>query len=220
MENTVSLDVQLREVRGKKVKALRRQGLVPATVYGKGFGPVSIQLQEKPFTMLYHRIGRSALVRLNIPGYPMQSAFVQEVQRHPISRDILHADFHVVNLLEKMRVEVPITLVGTTPLIERGDAVLNQVLQSLEVFALPAEVPQHIEIDISVLTTFDKAIHVSDLPIISTYDVITGSDEVIVSLTQTRAAIAADVTEEESVSTSEPQLIREERDEVDTRDEN
>lgn len=220
MENTVSLDVQVRELRGKKVKALRRQGLVPATVYGKGFGPVSIQLQEKAFTMMYHRVGRSALVKLNIPGYPMQSAFVQEVQRHPISRNILHADFHVVDLLEKMHVEVPITLVGTSPLIERGDAVLNQILQSLEVFALPAEVPQHIEIDISALTTFDKAIHVSDLPSISTYDFITDSDEVIVALTQTRAATASDLAEEEGMASAEPQLIREERADAHTKDEN
>lgn len=211
MEHNTALDMQIREVLGKKVKRLRNQGMLPATVYGKGFGPVSVQLDQRDFNTTYRHVGRTALVELNIPGYTRQSAFIQSVQRHPISRSIIHADFHVVSLTEKMHLEVPIVLTGKSPLVERGDAVLNQTLATIEVSALPTDVPQHIDVDISGLDTLDKAIHVRDLGVHAKYELITADDELIVSLTPTRAAMAEGEEVVEEAAPTEPELIREER---------
>lgn len=211
MNTSVALDLQLRTVIGKKVKTLRRQGLIPATVYGKGIEPLSVQMPERAFQNIYRRVGRTALVELNIPGQVKQAAFIQDIQRHPISRAIIHADFHVVNLLEKIHVEVPLVLVGKSIIVERGDAVFNQSLATVEVEAFPAELPQHIDVDVSGLNAFDKAIYVRDLPVSSSYTLITPGDETIVSLTATRAGV--EVEEEAPTTVAEPELIREEREE-------
>ncbi|MFP4435702.1 MAG: 50S ribosomal protein L25 [Chloroflexaceae bacterium] len=214
METKHMLDMQLREVVGKKVKRLRRQGLLPATVYGKGIGPFTVQLDERNFTKMYRDIGRTTLVELNIPGQPRQSAFVHDIQRHPVSRDILHADFYVVNLRERMTVEVPLALTGTSPVAERGDGVVNQVRSTVEVEALPSDMPSYINVDLSLLTTMDKMIHVGDLAGAVEYTITTDPEDLVVSLTPTRAArTGAEEAEEaeEEVPTGEPTLIREER---------
>src|SRR5262245_7686605 len=211
MATTHSLAVELRTVLGKKVKQLRRSGLLPATVYGKGISPISIQIDERTFTSTYRHVGRTALVELNIPNQPIQSAFIHAVQRHPVSRSIIHVDFRVVDLKVAITVEVPLTFTGESPLVERGDAVLNQVLNSVEVRALPAELPSHIEVDISGLDELDKTIRVRDLPTASTYTIVTDEDELVVSLGQAREEEVEEEVEEEAPV--EPELIREQREE-------
>ncbi|NCC36775.1 MAG: 50S ribosomal protein L25 [Chloroflexia bacterium] len=191
-------------VLGKKVKHLRTQGLLPATVYGRGIEPVSIQLDSKAFNLMFRQAGRTSLIDLFIDGQLM-SVFVQDVQRHPVKRDILHVDFKAVDLKRLIQVEVPVIAVGESPVIVRGDALLNHALQTVMVEALPAELPQHIEVDISVLDQMDKSIHAGDLAASGTYRVLTNADAVVLSLTQLRATTE---TEGEAVVVAEPELIR------------
>jgi large subunit ribosomal protein L25 len=216
MSESFSLDVQLRTVRGKKVKYLRNQGLLPATVYGKGVDPVSIQVDGKTFFNLYRKAGQTSLIEITIPGQRKTlSTFVHDIQRHPVTRSIIHADLRAVDLKVAINAEVPINLIGTSPLVERGDAVLNQSLGQLEVHALPANIPSYIEVDVSDLDSFDKNIHVSNLPRGADYEIITSDEEVIVSLSQVRAA-AAEEEEEEEAAPAEPELVHEEDEEEET----
>jgi large subunit ribosomal protein L25 len=195
-----------RTVTGKKVKTLRRQGLIPATVYGKGYEPVSVQLEDRAFNTLYRRAGRTSLIDLMIDG-AQTSVFIQEVQRHPLSRGIIHIDFKVVDLKVAIQVEVPIVAVGESPLAARGDALLNHALSVVLVEALPAELPQHIEVDVSVLDDMDKSIHVRDVKIDGKYKILTDADAVLLSLSQLRA-----VEEEPTAEVpAEPELIRKSR---------
>lgn len=210
MSTNLSLDVQIRAVTGKKVKYLRHEGLIPATVYGKGFDPVSVQVDERTFQTVYRKAGRSALIDLNIPGYPRQSAFVHDIQRHPVSRSIIHADFRVVDLRVAITTEIPVILTGKSLLVERGDAILNHALTHLTVHALPANLPPHLDIDISELDSFDKHIYVRDLPPSATYEIVTDAEELVVSLTQVRAVVEE---EAEAAPASEPELIRKEQEE-------
>jgi large subunit ribosomal protein L25 len=210
--STHSLDVQLRTVLGKKVRRLRRDGLLPATVYGKGISPVSIQLDERAFNTTYRHAGRTALVELNIPEQPKQSAFIHAVQRHPVSRSIIHVDFRVVDLMVAITVEVPIVLTGVSPLVENEDAILNHALNAVQVRALPAELPQHIELDVSVLDEMDKTLHVRDLPTAETYTILDDPDELVVALSAPRVE-EEEPEEEEEEAPAEPELIREEREE-------
>ncbi|MBC8076012.1 MAG: 50S ribosomal protein L25 [Chloroflexales bacterium] len=213
MANQHSLDAQLRTVLGKKVKRLRHEGLLPATVYGKGISPLSIQLNLRTFNSMYRQVGRSALVELTIPNQPLQSAFIHAVQRHPVSRAIIHVDFLVVDLRVEITVEVPITYTGESPLVERGDAVLNTVANSLAVRALPASLPQHINVDLSSLDELDKSIHVRDLAPSGDYTIMTDPDELLVSLGVSRANVEDEAEAAEAAAAAEPELIREERDE-------
>ena len=142
----------------------------------------------------------------------MQSAFIHSLQRHPVSRAILHADFLVVDLKIEISVEVPIHIVGESGLVERGDAALNQVLNTLNVRALPAELPSYIEVDISVLDSLEKSIRVRDLAALEHGAIVTDADELIVSLSQSRPE---EVVEEEAPSAAEPELVREKREDED-----
>src|SRR5919109_4357878 len=108
MADKITLALENRTVTGKKVNRLRRAGILPATVYGKGIGPFSVQVDARTFQDIYRRAGRTALVELQIPGQKTQSAFIHALQRHPVSRAIIHADFHVVDLRIEITVAVPI----------------------------------------------------------------------------------------------------------------
>ncbi len=207
MANKVSLDVQLRDIQGKKVKQLRQQGLLPATVYGKGFGPLSVQVDERAFSLTYRQAGRTALIDLNIPGQKNQAAFIHAIQRHPVSRRIIHADFRVVDLQRYINIEVPVMLVGESPVVKRNDGILIHGLTTVQVHALPADLPQHIEVDVSVLDSFEKSLYVRDLPTSDNYSFVTSGDELIAALSPLRAAEEAPV----EGGPTEPELIRRER---------
>src|SRR5215510_3283398 len=133
MADRINLELENRTLVGKKVNRLRREGILPATVYGKGVGPLTVQLNARGFSEAYRRAGKTTLVDLTIPGQKAQSAFIHSLQRHPVTRAILHADFLVVDLRTEITVEVPIHIIGDSELINRGDATLNQVLNTLDV---------------------------------------------------------------------------------------
>lgn len=204
-----TIDARRRTVTGKQVKHLRKQGLIPATVYGKGFEPVSVQLDDRAFNAMYRKAGRTSLIDLMIDDV-QTSVFVQEVQRHPLSRAIIHIDFKVVDLKVAIHVEVPVIATGESPLVARGDALLNHALGVLMVEALPAELPQHIEVDISGLDTIDKSIQVRDVKVEGKYKILTDPDAVLLSLTQVRAVEEEPAAEE---TPAEPELIRKPREE-------
>jgi large subunit ribosomal protein L25 len=212
MSTNHALEVQLRTVAGKKVKDLRQAGLLPAVVYGKDVEAIAVQVDERTFGNVYRKVGHSALIDLQIPGQPKQAAFVHDVQRHPVSRAIMHADLRVVDLKVAITTSVPIVLTGETELIARGDAVVNQSLMEIELHALPGDLPHNIEIDISGLDSLEKNIHVSDIAATGNYTIVTDPEAVIVSLTQVRAAVEAEEEEETAV---EPELVRKEQEEQD-----
>lgn len=211
MSEALALTLDSRTTIGKKVNRLRRAGILPATVYGKGVGPFSVQVDARTFSETYRRAGRTRLVELSIPGQPKQSAFIYSVQRHPVTRAIIHADFLVVDLKTELIVSVPVHVVGESPLVEQGIAVVNLMLQAVDVRALPADIPSNVEVDISGLDSLDKNIHVSDLVVPGNAVVVNEADEVVVSITPIRGAEEEEAVEAEAPA--EPELVREKREE-------
>jgi large subunit ribosomal protein L25 len=212
MADTIKLDVELRSVEGKKVKRLRKQGVLPAVIYGKGFAPISLQIDERTFQNVYKQSGRSRLIEVNIPGKGKQAAFVHMLQRHRVTRAILHADLRAVDLRVEITVEVRVTTTGESPIVARGDAVLLNVTQSVQVHALPANIPQHIEVDISNLESVDQSIFLKDVPENSSYKILGDPDTVLIALTAARTAEEEETTEEVP---AEPELIRKPRESED-----
>ena len=202
-----TLEVQHRTTTGKHVKHLRTQGLIPATLYGKGLNPQNIQVNDRAFHLVYRQTGRTALIDLLLDGRTI-SVFVQDVQRHPLSRSIIHIDFKVVNLQVAVHVEVPVVATGASPLVARGDALLNHALEHVMVEALPNALPQHIEVDVSSLNSMEKSIQVRDLAASGSYKILTDADAVLFSLNQLRAVPAAESMEG---TPPEPELIRKPR---------
>lgn len=200
----LSLKLEPRTITGKKVKNLRKTGLVPASICGKGIQSESFQLDAKEFGLVYRRVGRSGLIDLQLPS-GAQSAFVRQVQRHPVSQQFLHVDFRIVDLRTEMVADVPLVMVGVNELVERGEGVLSVGHATLHVKGLPADLPQQIEVDISQIKDFSTALHVSDLDLGDKVQVLTSPDEYIVTVTQSRMDVEeAAITEQEQLG--EPEL--------------
>jgi large subunit ribosomal protein L25 len=162
MELELTLDP--RDASGKGNKRLRRQGVVPAVVFGKGTDSVPVQVEAKQFETLYRAAGRTALVKLTVPGVKgSKSGIIKSVQRNPITGQPLHVNFFLVDLKHEMQSEVPLVFVGEAPAIEQANGTLMTPLDHLRVRALPGDIPHEIQVDLSPLTDLEAAIHVRDI---------------------------------------------------------
>ena len=188
---SIEIKLQKRAVIGKKVNNLRKAGILPATVYGKHLAPINVQTELRGFMPLMKAAGRTNLVTLHIEGEAPIAAFVHTYQRHPVSRTIIHVDFHAVDLNETVEVDVPVHMIGASIMVTRGDALLNNVT-SLRVKALPTSLPSSLTVDISVLDSLEKAIHVSDIVLPAGATIIGNGGDLVVGLVPTgRAEVAA-----------------------------
>jgi large subunit ribosomal protein L25 len=160
----LELTLDAREAQGKANKRLRREGIVPGVVYGKGHDSVPVQVDVKTFETLYRAAGRTSVVKFRLPGTSgATSGFIKSVQRNPLSGNALHVDYLLVNLNEAMEVEVPLVTVGDAPAVTEMGGTLLHNLSSLRIKALPADIPHQIEVNVTTLASFDLAIHVRDL---------------------------------------------------------
>jgi len=196
----VELTVAPRSVLGKKVKALRRSGVTPANIYGHRLDSRAVEVDTVTLAHTLKALERNAILSVRIEGEKDQRpVIVREVRRDILNDKILHVDFYQVSLAEKMKGDVPILLVGKSPAIEDLGGILLQGLDSISVEALPADIPPHIEVDISSLTTFDSSVHVRDLVVDPKVHVLTEGDSVITSVAPPRKVVeAAEPTEEEA----------------------
>ena len=163
MEKVV-LNATKRDVVGKQVKALRREGKLPAVIYGRHTEPININLDAHSASLALGKLTTSSLVTINLDGieYP---ALVREKQRDYIKNRILHVDFLAVSLTETLRASVAVNLVGVSAAVKDYNAVLVTNLQSLEVECLPTDLPERIDIDISVLARPGDGIRVRDVKV-------------------------------------------------------
>lgn len=158
----ISLKVSKREIVGRKVKKLREQGVIPGNVFGKNMTPLPIQMDHIEFLKVLSSAGETSLVDLEIEG-KIKPVLISDFQTDPVTDSLVHVDFHQVDLKEKVTAEVPVELVGESPAEKQGLGTVVQYLDELEVEALPAELPEKFEIDISVLDQVDASIFVRDV---------------------------------------------------------
>lgn len=167
---------------GKKVKALRRQGLVPLIVYGPKSRPLNLKAVEFDVKRTIARAG-GQLIALKVDGEnEPRMVLAREVQRDVLTGHLLHVDMYEVDLTAKVRIEVPLSLEGESALVRTGQAALLQVLTSVEIECLPADIVPFIEVDVAKLTEIDEGIFVRDLTVPDTLKVLTLGDELIVKL--------------------------------------
>lgn len=168
----LSVTLQRRSATGRGNGRLRREGLVPGVVFGKGSESVPVQLNAKELETLYKAAGRTGIVKLKIEdngdgegakARRATSAMIKTLQRHPLTRRPLHVDFFLVDLTLEMQADIPLVLVGTAPAVELTGGTLLGNLDHIKVRALPADLPQQIEVDVSSLVDLDSAVHVSDI---------------------------------------------------------
>jgi large subunit ribosomal protein L25 len=182
MEQIV-LDAELRNITGRAVKHLRREGYVPAVVYGHRTDPVSLQVSERALHQALRVAGTNRLITLNVPGQESpKMVLVRELQRDALSHAMLHVDFYEVVMTEKITAEVPIVLIGESKLVKSGGGLLFQGLDAIEVECLPGDLPQQVEIDLVGLLEIDQTIMVRELKLGDAVQVLTDLNEVVVKI--------------------------------------
>jgi large subunit ribosomal protein L25 len=187
MVDEVILRAEPRTVLGKKVKRLRREGLIPGVVYGPVLNEtVSVSVNRRDFEKFFARNGHSTIVSLTWEG-GQQPVLIREVQIDPVTRVPLHIDFFAPNMRQKLRQAVPLVLHNPN---EDMVGVLQTVLTEIEVEALPADLPHQIDLDIHGLVEVGDTVHVSDLSIPGNVEIITDAEELV-------ASIVAETVEEE-----------------------
>ena len=193
-ETTLAVDPRV--VTGKKVKALRRQGLVPAHLYGKETDSLALQAQTEEVINVIKTAGRNAIIKLVISGEgEPRPVVLRGVQQHPITDELLHVDFFQISLTETLTADVPVVTVGEPPAVSVYAGVLLQSLDHIQVEALPVNLPQSIEVDISVLEELDDALFVRDLKVPADLTVLSSPDQVVVKVSPPKVEL--EVEEEE-----------------------
>jgi large subunit ribosomal protein L25 len=181
MEDVV-LKAQPRTVTGKQVRGLRRQGLLPAVIYGHNFEPIIISLDHHNASRALPHVTSSQLITVDVNGAPY-TVLVREKQRDPISSTLLHVDFLAVSMTEKLRVTVGIEFTGEAPAIKTYDGIVVTSREQLEVESLPRDLPNHIEISLSGLAEIGDAIYVRDVTVAPGVTLLDNPDDVIVLVT-------------------------------------
>lgn len=160
----LSLRAEERIILGKQVKKLRLDGLIPAHVFGNKIATSHISVKEAEFSKIYSTAGETGLIDLKVGEGSVRPVMVRDAQYDPISEKLLHIDFYQVNLTKKVKVYIPIELVGEeAESVHLGEAVVLQILNEIEMEALPADLLDKIEVDITPLKNIDDAITVNDL---------------------------------------------------------
>jgi large subunit ribosomal protein L25 len=203
MERVV-LKATKRDVVGKQVKALRREGQLPAVIYGRHVEPIKIMMEAHTAAIALAKLTSSSLVMIDVDGteYPV---LVREKQRNYIKNSLLHVDFLAVNLNENIRTEVRIEFTGMSLAVKDFNAVLVNHLTSLEVECLPTNLPERIVVDMASLMQVGDAIHVRDIPTIENVRFLDDPDEMIIVATYAKkeeeeaAPVAAAASDEPEV---------------------
>ena len=187
--DAISLEATPRDVLGKKVSNLRRAGMTPIHLYGKGIDSRALQADSVTVNKVVSQVGQNIPLQLKVSDTNEQAlVFVREVQRHAVTNQILHIDFYRVDATERLRGEIPVFLTGEAPAVRVHRGILMQTLHTLAVECLPMDTPERIEVDISLLEALDQGIRVSDLATDPAITILTDPEELIVRINAPRVA--------------------------------
>lgn len=176
MGNKIELTLDKREVHGKKVARLRKEGIVPATVYGPGMKPVSVQVAHNLMEKIYRQAGSYTPVYLSIGG-KKRLAMIKEVNLEPVKRTIHHVSFHAVRANEAVTAEVPVRIIdGNESEAEKAGLVILQAIDKLEVKALPMELPESLEITAENLKEAGDKLTVAEIALPEGVEIVDNDD--------------------------------------------
>lgn len=201
----ITIKASKRDVVGKQVKALRREGILPGVVYGRQIESFPISLDMKEGSRILEKVASSTLIVLDVEG-EKHYTLVREKQRNPILGTIRHVDFQAVSLSEKVKAEVVVYFVGEAPAVDTYFGILVSNLERLDVESLPRSLPERIEVDISGLNEIGDAIYVRDLFLPKGVEVLNNPDEMIVVVTAP-VVEAVEAVEEAAFAPTEPELV-------------
>jgi len=196
----VLLKAEKRTITGKKVKNIRLAGKVPAVIYGGQLKSLPISLDKRDTTNTLNKVSGSTILTIDIEGEE-HAALVREIQQDYIKSELLHVDFLAVSLKEKLRTNVSISLVGVAPVLEEYSALIVSGLDQIEVECFPQDLPEVIEVDVSILEELGAAIYMKDIPTIENVEFLSDPEDLI--------AVASSIKEEVEEVVEEEELLEE-----------
>ena len=203
----VELKVTNREILGKKVRFLRRQGITPVHLFGHGIESVAAQCHTANLEQVLAQAGKATLISLKLDNEKKPRAVViREVQRGPLTGELLHIDFYQVRMEEQVKMEIPIVLAGEAPALKLKDNMLMQELNTLTVECLPAKIPNSVELDLSSLTEPKQVVRVKDIELGQEITVLNDPELVVVKI----ISRPVEKIEEEAVETPKAAPLHEE----------
>ncbi len=192
----IEINAKIRETLGKKVKTLRKEGIIPAVLYGIKVKSTPLEIDYNEFEKVYKEAGESTIVKLKT-GKEGKNVLIYDVSRDPVTDKFTHIDFYAVRMDKLITTEVSLVFEGESPVVETEDGVLIKNITEVEVEALPTDLPREIKVDISTLKTFDDLIHIKDLKVSEGVKILAESEEVVVSVIPPRSEEELAALEEE-----------------------
>jgi len=181
----LKLKAEKRKLTGRKVKQLRREGIVPANIFGKKIKSLAIQATETDLDKIYKEAGETTLVEINLEGDKTKMdkhvVLISDIQSDPVTDKLLHIDFREVDLKEKVKAQVPVELVGESPAEKQGLGTVVQYINEIEVEALPTDLLEKFELDQVVLENVNDVFMVKDLKFDKNKIAIELNDEEIIA---------------------------------------
>lgn len=204
----IVLPAEPRKIIGKHVKTLRRDGKVPVVLYGHSRETLSLQVSERELRKTLKQAGGHRLITLKVDGQQYMS-LARDVQQHPLTRAILHVDFQEVVMTERIMLNVPLHFHGESPAVRTGLGVLIRSRESVQIEALPGDIIDFLDVDLSLLAQAGQAIHVSDLKVPEKVRVVTDLGETVALIVAAKEEKIVEPTAEEQPA--EVEVIKKER---------
>lgn len=193
---TDKYQIQPRTTTGKAVKKLRREGVLPASIYGRGIESVAVQLPYIAARDLMNEHGYNSLIHLTVDGESKsRPVVVKQVAQDPVSRTLWHIDFLQVDLTRKISGPVPVRFVGEAPAIRDHGGVLVIHSDTIEVEALPSDMPEALEISLDSLTELDSYLHAKEIQVPAGVEIITDGEHLMAAITRPRIVVDEDAAE-------------------------
>jgi len=206
----IKLEATTREIVGKKVRFLRRKGVTPVHLFGHNVESMALQCDTAQLQHVLGQAGQTRLIGLMVDrAEKPRNVLVREVQRDSLTGKLLHADFYQVRLAEKVKIEVPIALVGEAPALKSKENILVQDLNRLAIECFPDRIPSSVEIDLGSLTEREQAIRVKDIHLGEGITVLDDPERLVVKI----GAPRAERVEEEVAPLPKEELPEEESEE-------
>lgn len=194
-----NLKAEKRTISGKKVKQLRRDGILPANIYGKNIESEAVQLPLKEFNTIFKIVHETGLVDLELDG-KVHPVLIHNVQVHPMTYEPIHADFFQVNLKEKVKTSIPIVSVGEPKAVTDKIGVLLQSLSEVEIEALPADLPENIEVNVESLAAVDDHILLENIKIPAEVTLLTDASQTVFRIGELVSQEAEELAAEEEAA--------------------
>lgn len=195
MTDRIVIEAEPREITGKQVSQLRREGWIPGIIYGRK-SPQSVQMEQKALRRALRVAGTTHLVDINVEGKP-RTVLVREIQQHATRGDIVHVDFMEVDMAIKLRAVAELVAVGESQPEAEGLGTVTLILREVDIECLPDDLVATIDVDLTAIKTPDDVIHVSDLTIPKGVEVLSDPDTVVTSFEYTAAEEELEEGEEE-----------------------